>query len=163
VKTYIDSDGVLSDFHGWVASHHNGCLEDCSDIDRCIIENYENCYISARELPGKDLWMVLLATDPDWFVLSSVGSLDRFLKSNPELGTQEVNRRYQILRENKYRWFEERGVPRDKVILVDRSRDKVDYCQEGDVLYDDYDKTLDAWLEAGGMPVKVYNKYKDIF
>ena len=162
MKTYIDSDGVLSDFHGWVTGHNGGVLDESIDIDRFIVDHYKTCYIDAQQLPGRDLWFLLLATDPDWYVLSSVGTLDRFLGVADDLSEEEVIRRYNILIENKYRWFEERGVPRDKVILVGRSADKVKYCQPGDILYDDFNKTLDLWAEAGGLAIKVYNTYKDV-
>lgn len=162
MKTYIDSDGVLSDFHGWVVSHTGGMLDESVDIDRFIVDHYDSCYIDAQQLPGRDLWLLMLATDPDWYVLSSVGTLDRFIEAAPELSIEEVNRRHQVAIDNKYKWFEERGVPRDKVILVGRSADKVKYCKPGDILYDDYNKTLDLWEEAGGLAIKVYNSYKDV-
>ena len=161
MKTYIDSDGVLSDFHGWVASHNNGVLDESIDIDRFIIDHYETCYIDAKQLPGKDLWLLMLATDPDWYVLSSVGSFERWKNAAPELDDFEIMRRALVMIDNKYKWFEERGVPRDKVILVTKSSSKINYCQPGDILYDDYNKTLDQWEEAGGLAIKVYNSYRD--
>lgn len=157
MKVYIDSDGVLSDFKSWLDRYLKDPVLDNDKIDKCIVDNYETCYIDAPELPGRDLWIAAIATDPDYFVLSSVGTLERFIKSNPELTQEEVNRRYYILVENKYRWFEERGIPRQKVILVHHASDKALYCKPGDILYDDYDKNIERWEEAGGIGIKICN------
>ena len=161
MKTFIDSDGVLADFIGWVESVRPGSLGDDEAVDRCVVDNYTRAYLDSKPLHEAGLFLEQLAVDPDCYVLTCVGDWHRYKVYYPEKTDEEMVEIFNVLRENKYKWFEEHGVPRDKVVIVEKSSKKLEYCAPGFILVDDWDRTVDAWNDLGGVGIKVYHMHKD--
>jgi len=162
MKTYIDSDGVVADFMGWVKSLCPDVENDCEFVDQFVVNNYERCYLDSKPIHENSLFMDLVANHSDYYILTCVGDYHKYMHYFPEKSEEEMKHIFDVLTENKYKWFESYGVPRDKVIVVKRSSEKLEYCKDGAILYDDFDKTVDAWNELGGVGIKVYNNHRDI-
>jgi len=146
--TYVDSDGVLADFNGWIKKVNPSALKHHSLIHPTMIEHCDECFLVFETMPGSDFFFEKIKTTEDWKVLSAVPSRE---KLEPFVKGRTVEEVISIFKENKYRWYEKHGVSRDKVIIVEGGLQKLSYCKPGDVLYDDFIKNIKAWEAKGGI------------
>lgn len=156
---YVDSDGVLSDFRGWVRSINPKAFdskEAKKEIYKIMADNCDRCFLDSKVIKNGML-MYLVATNPEYYVLTSLSSYKGF-KENTDLSDEEIIKVLRKLKENKFKWFEQQGVPRHKVIIVDSRLDKLSYCCTGDILYDDYEETINRWHNLGGIGVLVESR-----
>lgn len=151
---YIDSDGVLSDFDQWLldmkCENHNNSTE----VYKTTIKYYKNAFLDSKPIKRNN-WLRKIMIREDFRILSSLPNKADFKKLfDDDASFKEV---YETLRENKYKWFENIGVPRNKVIIVDTRKDKFKYCKIGDILYDDFPDTVKEWTRLGGHGILVKN------
>jgi len=149
---YIDSDGVLSDFEGWIKT--TNCKDRFDPKEVCItMRDYQDrAFIDAK--PKKTfLWKTLKY--PYAKVLTALPEKDQFITFFDSV--EDYDKCAQKMTENKYKWFEKYGISRDKVIVVATRKEKFAYCKEGDILFDDYEKTVKEWSKMGGKGILVKN------
>ena len=58
------------------------------------------------------------------------------------------------LRENKLMFAENLGVKRENVIILNNPSEKKLYAKDN-ILYDDYQKNINEWINAGGVGILV--------
>lgn len=143
---YVDSDGVLSDFNGWVESIDPGAIGNEQAILRMMAEHANSCFIDAPPLPHTGFLLKELRDNPEWKVLTALPKKERL---EPFCGN--VDKVLEKLKDNKIRWFRSLGIPESKVIIVSGAAEKTRYCEPGDVLYDDHHPNIRKWREAGGI------------
>lgn len=155
--TYIDSDGVLANFDDYLTEYlgHPASVEEARKV---MVEDYKNSFLVSRTLPHSAFYFDMLVNDPNCYVLTALSKAEHLEPCCTDVPVEEVLRTH---RENKYTWFERRGIPRNKVIIVDHASEKLKYCKPGDVLYDDRKKTIQEWNELGGIGIHIKNKYWD--
>ena len=156
MKCYVDSDGVIADFDGWVRKFDPNMNTDRNDpanrrnagkIYKLMVENYKSCFLDCGVLSDAGKFLDKLKSDPNWFVLTAVPVFKTVL--GVVKNEDKANEVLDVMKENKLRFYENLGVARDKVIIVDNAQDKIMYAK-GNFLYDDYAKTVSQWIEAGG-------------
>lgn len=159
---YIDSDGVLADFEKWVkeinpkAFDSSNIHEKIKDVDRVMVENYLSVFLDMEECNNSESFLNNLRENEEYMVLTALPRLGRLQKEFPEI--EDMEHRVNVMRENKFRWFELRGIPRCKVIITDASNEKTRYCKSSsDVLYDDRDLNIERWIKKGGIGILVNN------
>lgn len=155
-KTYIDSDGVLADFDNWVLDKDPSARDDPEKYRAVMINFKKDCFLKSKTIPHRDFFFEELKQNPNCYVLTALTSRDHFLKDG--FSDKEISIALKFHRENKYKWFEKRGIPREKVIICNDSRDKVAHCNPGDILYDDFESNIKAWNNAGGIGIRIANK-----
>lgn len=145
---YIDVDGVLADFHS-----HMERLSDAPDlwtnddvIHKVMDDNYREVFLKARSTPNMDAFRQMYRANPGQVkLLTAYGSF------------WSDNYRRDIACHNKITWLTRRKFSSSDIILVEKSDDKLDYCQKGDILYDDKWDTIDKWNHAGGIGIWMQN------
>lgn len=145
---YVDSDGVLSDFNGWVESIDPSAIGNEQAILRMMVEHAGSCFIDASPLPHTGFLFRELRTNPDWKVLTAVPRRERLEPYCTDRSADEI---IEVLKANKIRWFRLRGIPESKVIIVEGSPEKAKYCKPNDVLYDDHHPNIVRWRANGGI------------
>lgn len=144
---YIDVDGVIADFRGWVNLMKPGfdAWDDDDAVHEVMIDNINSVYLGAARLPAFKYFKDIYDWQEDVTFLTAVGSF----WPNKELKEQAIN--------NKLAWLKSVGIEPADVIIVDKAKEKIKYCNPGDVLYDDRPSTIKAWSEAGGIGFIVYD------
>ena len=162
---YVDSDGTISDFLGWALEKDPKALDSPDStlhwerVSELMVLYYKEVFLVSKPLGFADFFIEEIKNNDDWFVLTALSEPNRLEKYCKNVDVQEV---LDTHRENKYLWFEKRGIPREKVIICDSSKDKTKYCKDfNDLLYDDNWDNIKAWRAAGGSTIKVGNKYVD--
>lgn len=132
---YIDLDGVLADFDGWLVDFLGiGYTE--LEVQDLIQAKASECFLKSKVIESNKY-------------LLSLGEF-RILTALPKLSLYKDSV-FMKLKRNKLKWCEMLGIPKSKVIMVGRPSEKVLYCEPGDILYDDYEKTVDSWNSASGI------------
>jgi 5'-nucleotidase len=135
-KIYVDLDGVLADFDGYYTKLTGIGWDQKEQISNdekwAALAPHPNFF---RDLPwikdAKRLWNFV--KDFDTSILSAASS--HFPQSKPQ----------------KIEWCQrELGLVGDRVIIVDRKREKVPYAKPGSILIDDSQINIDRWNAAGG-------------
>ena len=153
---YVDSDGVIADFDGWAKRFDPNIKTDRNNpanrknsgrIYKLIVDNFESCFLDCEIIAGSERFIDRLKNDPCWFVLTAVPTFETVAGVTKD--EDKARKVLDVLKENKRRFYENLGVAREKVIIVDNSRDKAKYAK-GNFLYDDYQRMVDMWIEAGG-------------
>lgn len=154
---YIDSDGVLHNLMKWFFEKDPDSLYS-SDIRSRLLAQYSDEVFLGEQLPGASFYLEMLRTKPDYMVLTSLSAPDKLEPycSKPVEEVLEDHRR------NKYKWFKDRGIPEEKVIITDSYKDKAKYCKPGDILVDDTKGNIEAWEKAGGIGVHLYHDLNKI-
>lgn len=146
---YIDMDGVIADFEGWITSVLPEVTEDDWRYNdspwKVLDENIETVY--------RDLKPLHLLP----YINYMYNSLDnvKFLSAVPKKWAGSdfwdkavANKRTWLLKHIDN--FQVRDA-----IFTKGAGDKINYMKPGDVLYDDRQDTIDTWNEAGGLGIHV--------
>ena len=163
--TYVDSDGTISDFLGWALEKDPHALDSPDNtlhwerVSELMVLHCDEVFLVSKPLSCADFFIDEVKKNDDWFVLTALSEPHRLEKYCKNISVEEVLNKH---KENKYLWFEKRGIPREKVIICESSKDKIQYCKDhDDLLYDDNWDNIIAWRNAGGSTIKVGNKYVD--
>ena len=151
---YIDSDGVLSDFDQWITDKN---YEDKSSMGvlRTIVAHQDEAFIASKPIKANN-WLRKLMKTSDFRILTALPAGDDFRSLFDS--EEEYEKCLEKLSNNKYQWFENIGVPRDKVIITRTRREKFSYCKsKEDILYDDFPDTVKTWRDYGGTAYLVKN------
>jgi|TARA_B110000908_G_C10231739_1_gene440983 hypothetical protein len=146
---YIDMDGVIANFSGWMKQH-------IPDLDesmwkgtgrpwKVMKENYKDVYLNLEPLH-------LLS-----YANHMYNNLERvkFLTAIPHSWWDTQEGEQAMI--NKRLWLERYidNFSYEDVIFTAGAKDKIKYVEENAVLYDDRQDTIDAWNEAGGTGIHV--------
>lgn len=141
---YLDSDGVLADFSAY-------CLKHYGKLPEGLTEKGEKA----------KFW--------SW-VTHHNNTVEPFFRSLPKMADADALvefcrnnfRSVKVLtargntptdgEEQKIGWYEEH-FPGLECIVVRKSPDKAEYAHERSILIDDRNKSIDPWVEAGGIGV----------
>ena len=159
-RTYFDSDGVIADFYGWI--HDKSGIDNINElrkgalIDNVMFDNYESCFLDCNIIKGRESFIDRLIYDDDCYVLTSVPSFIRWKDVFEGRCTEEeIRHRIDVLRNNKIKWYKIFGVPEDKIIICEGTTAKMSWCKPGDILYDDFQSSVDKWNRLGGIGIWV--------
>ena len=150
---YLDVDGVIADFEmgiralGW--NSWNKWFDAPGELERFMAHNYKQIFRTApptnnmrffQQMYKVENWQM---NEPNMMLLTAMGS-----HYKPE--------HIEVVKENKLWWLEQFGFKREDTIIVPQAADKLEYCQPGDVLYDDKRWTIERWNQLGGHGFLVY-------
>ena len=160
---YVDSDDTISDFLGWALEKDPHAL-DSPDVEHhwdrvseLLVIFYKEAFLMNKDKSFTDFFLYEIKNNNDWFVLTSLSEPSRLEKYCKDISLEEV---LETHRENKYKWFERRGIPREKVIICNSAKEKTSYCKSPeDLLYDDNWNNIKAWRKAGGRTVRIGTLY----
>lgn len=141
-QLFLDVDGVLADFNGYVSEHIlDGVLprhfEEKYGRDALWsqIRGHPNTFAKLPLLPdAMELYDAVKHLNPIFLT-----GAPRFFKNSPLYG--------QI---DKILWVEEH-FGRDQCVFICESQHKAEYCKPGDILVDDWPKYRYKWVERGGI------------
>lgn len=127
---YCDLDGVLVDFEQGVQDRFGKNPHELNQTSMWIgLRKTPNFYDNLPWMPkGKALWNIIKDYNPV------------ILTGCPRGGWGE---------EDKRSWCARELGPNIKVICCD-TREKPNYCSEGDMLIDDRDVIMNQWIKKGG-------------
>lgn len=151
---YIDLDGVLADLDGWIAERDPAAVKGEREFNLFALHNYKTTFLESP-LISKNLELIYYK---DYRILSALPKPENFFKYAEEvrIDRKEVIRRYQHLMRNKLNWIAKQGLKVENAIIVFGSHLKAAYCQSSeDILYDDFQKNVDAWNAAGGKGILI--------
>ena len=136
---YIDMDGVLADFEGYVESKYNNL--DSESFIKVAVYYHKECFLKSNII-SKNLNLL----KGDFRLLTSLPSISSMLKY---CSVDDIDSIIRTLKENRLRFAESLGVSRDNVIILNSSEEKSLYAKDN-VLYDDYARNINDWVLAGG-------------
>lgn len=146
MKVYIDSDGVLADFEGWVRKYDPELLHPVyKTAIKHILEAFKKSEVIDKGL------IEFIKNNKDAYVLTAVPSIEHIDSYNDTDYSSEALQN--IFIHNKKSWFESVGIPLEQVIIVTHREDKVKYSNPGTLLIDDYEKNCEEWRKHGGTAV----------
>ena len=146
---YVDMDGVITDFKGWVENY----LPDMKESDwhtsapyKVMDEHIHECYAN------QDTLHLIRHMN---FLYNNLYNV-KFLTAIPWSWYDDEEKRY-IATNNKISWLAKHidNFNAEDVIISRGAKGKINYCNPGDVLYDDRKDTIKAWGEAGGIGIHV--------
>ena len=145
---YVDLDGVLADFNAWAGD--NLTSNDQDAYMRMFITHYDECFKTLKPI---ELGLDIIKTLDKYCILTAMPNHAEFISTGQELGysVQELERRYDVMRNNKLHWVS-KYIGEVPVIIVPSRKVKVNFAK-GNVLIDDYYKNIDDWNASGGIGV----------
>lgn len=138
---YIDIDGVLADFDGYLQTKNSNALKDTHTLFKTIYKNYEEAFAVSQPLVDLNF-----LKDIDEFTLLTA------LPNKNNIGsfTEDVDLVMSTLESNKRKWVKEK-IGDCNLIILELRADKSKYCKSpDDVLIDDNKDTGKKWKEKGG-------------
>lgn len=144
-KIYCDLDGVLANFIKGVKS----LVSEYSDAEYENNAGYRKKMWSAIDKYSKSggkLWAELDKT-PDADILWNY-----IKKYDPEILTATGYEKYGA-GEQKREWFPKNFGPGTKINLVQQSKEKAKFAAPNHILIDDMSKSINPWIEAGGIGI----------
>ena len=123
---YLDVDGVIADFYvGLQALGWEGELfGEPGKLDKFMAKNYTQIFRTSPPTSNMQFFRAMYYKESDMKILTARGS---------HYKKEHIN----TVIENKHFWLNQFGFRSEDIIVVEQSKDKLPYCQPGDVLYDD--------------------------
>jgi hypothetical protein len=148
---YLDVDGVIADFEmgvralGYTGSILGSAGNSCGEtLEQFMAANYKKIFRTAPPTNHMQFFVHMYWDNhPNMKILTAMGS-------------HYKEEHIETVKENKYWWLGQFGFEREDIIIVPQAADKLQYCQPGDVLYDDKRWTIKRWNELGGHGFLVY-------
>ena len=137
---YFDIDGVLSDSDGYLKTCDPRALDDTHLLFKTICKYYKTAFLEPKPLVD----LSFLETVGDFTLLTALPNRD-----NIDSFTEDTDTIMQVLTNNKRKWVQ-KHIGECKLEIVNNARDKVKFCQPGDILVDDNKKTGANWQAKGG-------------
>ena len=138
---YVDADGVITDFDGYVLEKFGRRVADFNPKGRFWQHlthhdtHVEKFFLNLPKMHDADVLMeYLLATGLPIRILTACGYTPADAK------------------EQKIEWFA-KHYPNVECIVVSKSPDKAAYATPTTVLIDDRSKSIDPWMAAGGIGI----------
>ena len=141
---YIDMDGVLADFEGYVKSREPNVTPE--SYCRVVVQDYKEAFLISRPIK-ENLYLL----EGEYRLLSSLPKVSKMLEY---CSLEDIDIILETLRENKLKFAERLGVRRENVIILNDSSEKKLYAK-GNILYDDFPRNIDEWISAGGIGILV--------
>lgn len=146
IEINVDMDGVIADFDQLADTltkkYFQKTLEQASKremwtaIGKFQKTSSTGFWQMLMPMEGSDLMMDFIHnTGIDYGILSAVGN--KGFNANPQ----------------KLRWMADTFPQTPTIRLVTSSSDKAKFAKPGAVLIDDRDKSIDPWVEAGGIGI----------
>ena len=155
---YFDLDGVLSNFEKWVLSKDHRSFQDPYYLTSALLQNYKEAFAVSELIMG-GVELLDQHRKDDIRFLTALPNREPFIHYYPYLlesykehgQKKDIDHIFHVFEENKKSWVENvLDYHRSQVIVVNQHRDKLAYCNTGDVLYDDNPYTCKQWNEKGG-------------
>ena len=145
---YLDVDGVIADFY--VGLQALGCegelFVEPGKLEKFMAKNYTQIFRTSPPTSNMQFFRAMYYKENDMKILTARGS---------HYKKEHIN----TVIENKHFWLNQFGFRSEDIIVVEQSKDKLPYCQPGDVLYDDKRWTIKKWNELGGIGFLVYSEH----
>ena len=145
---YLDVDGVIADFYvGLQALGWEGALfGDRGKLEKFLASNYEQVFRTSPPTKNMKFFRDMYSKNKDMKILTA-------------RGRHYAKEHISTVVDNKHFWLNQFGFKSKDIIIVEQAKDKLPYCQPGDVLYDDKRWTIQIWNELGGMGFLVYYEH----
>lgn len=145
---YIDVDGVVAAFDEYIVSLSGTeeIFNDSKALYKLMDDNYETCFLNSPTTKHSDYFFNLYHNNDNVKFLTSGGN-----------HWSSRGRRLTI-KQNKIKWLSKYNVSSRDVIITNTAEEKLEYCNEGDILYDDRFDTIYKWNKKGGLGILVYNR-----
>jgi len=145
---YLDVDGVIADFYvGLQALGWEGELfVEPGKLEKFMAKNYTQIFRTSPPTSNMQFFRAMYYKESDMKILTARGS---------HYKKEHIN----TVIENKHFWLNQFGFRSEDIIVVEQSKDKLPFCQPGDVLYDDKRWTIKKWNELGGIGFLVYSEH----
>lgn len=149
---YLDSDGVLADWRGYVEQQHLYSRGLTLPALHMLPKEKRATLLREVYLSDPELFYHLKPTPAASALLCAVDKLGgdwAILTAGAPLHTD-----HDTVVESKQRWYKDRfGIEKDRVIVVKEAGDKTKYAKPGHILVDDHQVNCEAWVEAGGVAI----------
>ena len=131
---YLDVDGVIADFYvGLQALGWEGELfGEPGKLEKFMAKNYTQIFRTSPPTSNMQFFRAMYYKENDMKILTARGS---------HYKKEHIN----TVIENKHFWLNQFGFRSEDIIVVEQSKDKLPYCQPGDVLYDEKRLTIKKW------------------
>ena len=156
--SYFDLDGVLNNLEDWLLDLNPKAFKNPFEMTTTLLQNYKKAFLTS--IPYKEgLDLYFKKRDENSRILTSLPKIyfERYYpylwESYKECGRMlDVDYIFGIFSENKKKWcVKNLQIPENRVIIVESHMDKLEWCREGDVLYDDNPYTIEGWKKKGGI------------
>ena len=160
--TYIDLDGVLADFRGWILSLDKDAYEIAEKHPMYILElmifNHKRCFLDC-DVIMKNMHILddANAQGPKRIltVIPVKAIVSYFYKNAPSDDgySWNINKCFDIIRKlkrNKIAWCKEHlGISEENILFCNTRTEKLIYAKGDAVLYDDCEETVQKWEHEG--------------
>jgi len=151
---YLDVDGVIADFYvgclalGWEGDLFGGH----GKLEKFMADNYTQIFRTSPPTKNMEFFRKM-------YQVENASGFEKNMKILTARGSHYKKEHVNTVIENKHFWLNQFGFKSEDIIVVEQSKDKLPYCQPGDVLYDDKRWTIQKWNELGGMGFLVYYEH----
>lgn len=150
---YLDLDGVLADFNGYIETVNPGCLDSAEETTKTIIKYHKECFRKSEILKENVLLLKDILDSKNFMILTALPSRKRDIPEDI----------VEVLRKNKIFWCKKYlNIDEDKIIVTRGVKEKFLHLKEGDTLCDDNLSIIKQCKKLGinGIHV-VSNRLKD--
>ncbi len=144
---YVDVDGVVADFEGWISNFGSFSEDDWrygTKPWKILEENIGVAYLCLEPTNLLPMFENLYNTHPT-----------KFLTALPKtwFGTEL----WEQGKKNKIDWLKQniKNFQKEDCIITPGPFAKLEYCKPGDFLFDDRYDTIEKWNNAGGIGIRV--------
>ena len=161
---FFDVDGCVGNFERWVLSKDRNAFKidhkhkNAYRLTTVLLQNYKEAFLVSETIPAG---IALLQKHylEDVKFLTALPARQPFLDFYPYLAEsykengkdKDIDYIFHVFARNKINWCKTMlGADEDQVILVNSHKEKLNYCKQGAILYDDNPHTIAAWNALGG-------------